>query len=72
MIVAVSLLREPIGDRALALGIRLGLVVALLGMAVAFFMGVPSPAQQDALAQGQTTLSGAHAVGVADGGPGGQ
>jgi len=64
------LLREPIGDRALALGIRLGLVVALLGMAVAFFMGVPTPAQQDALALGQTTLSGAHAVGVPDGGPG--
>jgi len=46
------------------------LVVALLGMAVAFFMGVPRPAQQDALALGQTTLSGAHAVGVPDGGPG--
>ncbi len=70
VIVAVLLLREPIADRALALGIRLGLVVALLGMAVAFFMGVPRPAQQDALALGQTTLSGAHAVGVPDGGPG--
>jgi len=70
VIVAVLLLREPIADRALALGIRLGLVVALLGMAVAFFMGAPRPAQQDALALGQTTLSGAHAVGVPDGGPG--
>lgn len=70
LIVALLLLREPIGDRALALSIRLGLVVALAGMATAFFMTSPNPSQQEALARGQTTLTGAHSVGVPDGGPG--
>ncbi len=70
LIVAVLLLREPIGDRALTVSIRLGMVVALVGMAVAFFMTPPNPAQQKALAQGQTTTTGAHSVGVPDGGPG--
>jgi hypothetical protein len=52
--VALRFLREPGRDRAAGTAVRLGLVVALLGMAVGFVM----------------VANGAHAVGVADGGPG--
>lgn len=52
--VALRFLREPGRDRAAGTAIRLGLVVALIGLAEGFLMAVP----------------GAHAVGVADGGPG--
>lgn len=68
--VAVLLLRQKIADRALARAIRLGLVVSLVGMALAFFMTAPTPSQQEALGAGEVSLVGAHAVGVADGGPG--
>jgi hypothetical protein len=52
--IALRFLREPGRDRAMALAIRLGLLVSLVGMAVGFL-----------LARG-----GGHAVGVPDGGPG--
>jgi hypothetical protein len=52
--VALRFLREPGRDRAAGTAIRLGLPVALLGMAVGYLM----------------VTNGAHAVGVADGGPG--
>ena len=52
--VALRFLREPGLDRAAGTAIRLGLSVALLGMAVGYLM----------------VGNGAHAVGVADGGPG--
>lgn len=68
--VAILLLRERIADRALAAGIRLGLGVSLVGMAVASFMGSPNADQQAALEAGEATVSGAHSVGVVDGGPG--
>ncbi|WP_229069660.1 hypothetical protein [Actinoplanes sp. DH11] len=61
LLIAVTALRQRIPDRALAWSIRLGLLISLLGMAVAFLMttqgGVPE-------------APGAHAVGVPDGGPG--
>lgn len=68
--VAILLLRERIADPALAAGIRLGLGVALLGMLVGVLMGTPTADQRAALAAGETTVSGAHSVGVTDGGPG--
>lgn len=52
--VALRFLREPGRDRAMALAIRLGLLVSLVGMAVGFVM----------------SAVGSHAVGVPDGGPG--
>jgi hypothetical protein len=52
--IALRFLREPGRDRAMAVAIRLGLVVSLVGMAVGFVM----------------SAVGAHAVGVPDGGPG--
>jgi hypothetical protein len=52
--IALRFLREPGRDRAMALAIRLGLVVSLVGMAVGF----------------ELSANGGHSVGVPDGGPG--
>jgi hypothetical protein len=52
--IALRFLREPGRDRAMALAIRLGLVVSLVGMAVGFVL----------------SANGGHSVGVPDGGPG--
>jgi NAD/NADP transhydrogenase beta subunit len=66
VVVAVVLFRSPLGDRARTLGIRSGLVIGLVGMALAFLMTGPTGAQLNDY-QG---IAGAHAVGVADGGVG--
>ena len=52
--IALRFLREPGRDRSMAVAIRLGLLVSLVGMAVGFVM----------------SAVGSHAVGVPDGGPG--
>jgi hypothetical protein len=60
---AVLLLREHIASPALAAGIRLGLVIALIGMALAFGMTSPNATQLAALQAGrQLDLIGAHNV----------
>ncbi|MGW7515402.1 hypothetical protein ACWGJ2_07390 [Streptomyces sp. NPDC054796] len=64
LLVAVLLARVPFPDRAAALALRAGLLIALAGMAVGVLMTLP---QQAAPA---LEASGAHAVGVPDGGPG--
>jgi hypothetical protein len=64
--VAVLLLRTDLGDPARSLAIRAGLLIALVGMALAFLMTGPTAAQLDDY-QG---IVGAHTVGVADGSPG--
>ncbi len=64
--IAIVLLRTALGDPARALAIRSGLLIALLGMGLAFLMTGPTAAQLDDY-QG---IVGAHTVGVADGGPG--
>jgi hypothetical protein len=70
-IVAFLLARRRFAEAPIVWGVRLGLIAALLGMAVAFLMTQPTP-EQDALvaATGSSSIVGAHAVGVADGGPG--
>jgi membrane protease YdiL (CAAX protease family) len=71
LLAAVLLIRQKLVDRAFGWSLRLGLVVALVGMAVAFFMTVPTPGQKSAVAAGAPrTISGAHSVGVPDGGSG--
>jgi hypothetical protein len=71
LLAAVLLIRQKLADRAFGWSLRLGLVVALVGMAVAFLMGTPTPEQRAAEAAGlPLTTSGAHSVGVPDGGPG--
>ncbi len=70
-IVAFLLVRRRFAEAPIVWGVRLGLIAGLLGMAVAFLMTQPTP-EQDALdaATGSSPIVGAHAVGVADGGPG--
>ncbi|MEU4793674.1 hypothetical protein AB0F95_28600 [Micromonospora tulbaghiae] len=63
-VLAVVLARRSLPDRAGGYAVRLGLAVSLLGMLVAFPMVAQSPAGAAA------GISGAHSVGVSDGGPG--
>lgn len=63
--------RQRFADRALGWGIRLGLATMLAGSAIAYAMPRPTPAQLDSMRAGNPpAMIGAHAVGVADGGPG--
>ena len=70
LVIAAFSARRQFGDRPFTLAIRFGLLVALIGMALGFLMTVPTADQQQAIANGLTSLAGAHSVGVADGGPG--
>ena len=70
LVLVVLLLRERSLDRPLATSLRLGLGVALAGMAIGFLMVIPTPAQLAAQDRGEATFIGAHSVGVPDGGPG--
>lgn len=65
-VVAVILLRNPLGDTARTLAIRLGALISLIGLGLGFLMTAPTARQLDDF-QG---IAGAHTVGIADGGPG--
>ncbi|MFI9003284.1 hypothetical protein [Streptomyces sp. NPDC053541] len=67
LVIAVLLLRARILDRATAWAVRLSSLIALAGAAVGFVMVRPTPEQ---LAQENPPVTGAHSVGVPDGGPG--
>lgn len=66
LVIAIALFRVTLGDRTRTLAIRAGVVLAILGMGLAFLMTSPTAAQLDDF-QG---IAGAHAVGVPDGGAG--
>ena len=70
-VIAALLLFQPFENPAFAWSLRLGLVIAIVGMGLGFLMTVPT-AQQMASWQGgaPVTVVGAHTVGLADGGPG--
>ena len=72
LLTAALLLFQRLPDPAFAWALRLGLVVSLVGMGVAFPMTQETPAQERAAdAAGiDAPIQGAHAVGVEDGGPG--
>lgn len=71
VLVAGLLMRERLENGPLAWGIRLALVLTLVGMAVGMLMVQPTPEQEAALIAGQSpSLLGAHSVGVSDGGAG--
>src|SRR4028118_2195821 len=72
LLAAVLLLIQRMPDPAFAWALRLGLVVSLVGMAVAFPMTQETPAQERAADKAgiEAPIQGAHAVGVEDGGPG--
>jgi len=63
-VIAVAVARRPLADRTAAYAVRLGLGLSLLGMLAAVPMVLPSAAP------GIEGISGAHTVGLADGGPG--
>ncbi|GAB3833448.1 hypothetical protein [Dactylosporangium cerinum] len=67
LVLAVVLFFSPIGDPASRWAVRLGVLVALGGMAVGLLMLRPTPEQASADVE---TVVGAHSVGVPDGGPG--
>ncbi|MET7343722.1 hypothetical protein ACIOEZ_22345 [Streptomyces sp. NPDC087866] len=69
LVVAVLLLRARIADRAAALAIRAGVLMALAGAGLGFLMTQPTPEQRAANRRGTADVIGAHAVGVPDGGP---
>ncbi|SHG34117.1 hypothetical protein [Streptoalloteichus hindustanus] len=66
----VPLMFNRFADSATRWSARLGLLVAFGGMFEASLMTRPRDEQVAALKSGVGTLSGAHSVGVADGGPG--
>jgi hypothetical protein len=69
--VALVLGRRRFAESPIVWGVRLGLIAGLVGMAVAFLMTQPTADQAAQLAAtGSSAIVGAHAVGVADGGPG--
>lgn len=71
LLTALLLLRQRLPEPAFAWGLRLGIQITAFGMALAFLMTGPTPAQEAAAAAGRgMPIVGAHAVGVADGGPG--
>ena len=62
---------QRVPSRALAWSLRLGLIIALLGMLEGFLMTGPTPTQSARLEADQhTDMIGAHTVGTPDGGPG--
>lgn len=65
-VAGVALWRNPGADPARQAAIRTGVAISLLGMGLAFLMTGPTVEQLNDF-QG---IAGAHAVGVADGGPG--
>jgi hypothetical protein len=71
MVVGALFFRRHLAHPALTWGVRLGFIGVVLGMGVAILMTLPTPEQQQAAAAGMPQLfTGAHSVGVADGGPG--
>jgi hypothetical protein len=72
LLLAIWLIRQRLPDPVLAWGLRLGVLLAFVGMAVAFLMtSGPTPAQLQQLQAGESVAAiGAHSVGVEDGGAG--
>ncbi len=71
LIAAILLLMQRMPNPVFAWSLRLGILLSLVGMAVAFLMTMPTTMQMTALHTGASlTYIGAHSVGVADGGPG--
>jgi len=69
--IVVMLIRQPLEDKPLALALRLGAAITLLGMLVAIPMVIPHPEQLSQFQAGHgMPIAGAHTMGAADGGPG--
>jgi hypothetical protein len=68
LVIAVLVMRQRLADRAVTWSVRAGVALALVGMSVGFLM--IRPTQEQAAADADRAIVGAHSVGVADGGPG--
>ncbi len=67
LILALLLLLQRIAPPPLAWGLRLGMIISMIGAAQAFLMTIPTAEQQAAMAAGErVTVAGAHAVGAPD------
>jgi hypothetical protein len=63
--------RTPAADRAMALALRIGLALNIVGAATGWIMTQPRPAQLAALQRGERPAAiGSHTIGAPDGGPG--
>lgn len=69
-VLTVVLIRQPLPDKAFAWSLRLGLIIAVLGMATGFFMVRPTPEQRASTHGIGPKIVGAHSIGVPDGCPG--
>ena len=71
LVIAGLLLFQRFERPAIGWAIRLGTIIALIGMAEGFLMTSPTAQQMAGWQAGEpVTIAGAHSVGVADGGPG--
>jgi hypothetical protein len=69
--VAIALWRHGFEDRSLGWALRLGMCITIVGALTGGLMTRATAAQRDAArAEQRMTVSGAHTVGAADGGPG--
>ncbi len=71
LVAAIFLLRQRLGNPAFSWGLRLGLLVALLGALLGFSMTIPTETQLATFdTDTPSSIIGAHSVGVPDGGEG--
>jgi hypothetical protein len=68
---AVVLLRQKLADAGFAWGLRLGMLITVVGLATGFTMVGPNAEQLAAMKAGQRVpVAGSHTFGVPEGGPG--
>ncbi len=71
IVIAVLLLRQKFDSPVFAWGLRLGLLITIMGLGEGYLMTSPTAQQMAGWKNGEpVTIAGAHSVGVEDGGPG--
>ncbi len=71
VVIAVLLLRQKFKNPVFAWGLRLGMIITVIGLAEGYLMTDPTAQQLAGWKNGEAiTIVGAHSVGVEDGGPG--
>jgi hypothetical protein len=71
IVIAVLLLRQKFKSPVFAWGLRLGMIITVIGLAEGYLMTDPTAQQLAGWKNGEAiTIVGAHSVGVEDGGPG--
>ncbi len=71
IVIAILLLRQKFDSPVFAWGLRLGLLITIMGLGEGYLMTSPTALQMAGWKNGESvTIAGAHSVGVEDGGPG--